>query len=116
MDAREAVRWYTRAAQAGHASAQSNLGYCYEHGTGVTADAREAVCWYTRAAEAGYASAQYNLGVCYQNGTGVTADAREAARLFTLAAASSDASVVATAELGLMRMQQSLARAPGAGA
>jgi TPR repeat protein len=29
-DAREAVRWYLRAAEVGHANAQINLGVCYK--------------------------------------------------------------------------------------
>ena len=67
-----------RAAEAGDAGAQYNLGICYTNGTGVAADARAAVKWYTRAAEAGDAGAQRNLGVCYADGTGVARDYRRA--------------------------------------
>ena len=42
-DARAAVRWWMRAAEAGHAVAQFNLAHCYEHGTGVAKDARVSV-------------------------------------------------------------------------
>ena len=34
----EAVRWYRKAAEQGHARAQCNLGYCYANGQGVTKD------------------------------------------------------------------------------
>lgn len=67
---KEAVRWYTRAAEQGLSLAQANLGFLYERGFGVTADLRQAVRWYTRAAAQGHASAQYNLGQLYFNTLG----------------------------------------------
>jgi len=57
------VSWYRRAAEAGHAAAQFNLGVCYANGDGVAKDAEQAVLWYRRAAEAGHTDAQFNLGV-----------------------------------------------------
>jgi TPR repeat protein len=60
-----------RAAEAGDAMAQYNLGQFYYNGTGVTVDQREAIKWYTRAAEGRFRDAQFNLGLCYRNGTGV---------------------------------------------
>jgi TPR repeat protein len=83
----EAVKWYTRSAEAGDADAQVNLGACYEMGEGVAADAREAVKWYTRAAEAGDANAQHNLGACYADGIGVARDLTAARSWFARAAA-----------------------------
>ena len=47
----EAIRWYRRAAEQGHARAQRNLGVCYAIGTGVDQDTVEAVKWYRKAAE-----------------------------------------------------------------
>ena len=67
----EAARWYKMAAEQGHARAQNNLGYCYEHGEGVMQNYYEAVKWYTKAAEKGNPYAQYSLGLCYENGRGV---------------------------------------------
>jgi len=64
-DAEQAVSWYRRAAEAGHADAQFNLGICYSNGDGVAKDAEQAVSWFRRAAEAGHAAAQFNLGICY---------------------------------------------------
>jgi len=52
-DAREAVKWFTRAAEAGHASAQINLGSCYANGSGVARDLAAARTWFSRAASAG---------------------------------------------------------------
>ncbi|WP_052046260.1 tetratricopeptide repeat protein [Candidatus Paracaedibacter symbiosus] len=56
-DDTEAVKWYRKAADQGHAEAQFSLGYCYNNGEGVTKDYTEAVKWYCKAAE-GHAWAQ----------------------------------------------------------
>jgi TPR repeat protein len=82
----EAVRWYRKAAEQGHATAQYNLGWCYENGRGVEKDAREAVRWYRKAAEQGNAVAEGALGYCYHNGLGVGHDDREAVRWYRKAA------------------------------
>jgi tetratricopeptide (TPR) repeat protein len=60
-DDAEAVRWYRKAAEAGHAAAMNNLGVMYERGRGVTQDDGEAVRWYRKAAEAGDETARENL-------------------------------------------------------
>ena len=52
-DYREAVKWWTKAAQQGFASAQYNLGTMYHNGYGVVQDYREAVKWYKKAAQQG---------------------------------------------------------------
>ena len=74
-DDAEAVRWYRRAAEQGHAGAQYFLGLMYDYGLGVPLDDAEAVIWYRLAAEQGDASAQNNLGVMYGTGEGVPQDA-----------------------------------------
>ena len=56
----EAVEWFRKAAEQGHANAQFNLGICYEDGEGVAKDLKEAVKWFRKAAEQGYAKAQFN--------------------------------------------------------
>ena len=82
----EAVKWYRKAAEQGHAFAQTNLGLCYEEGKGVSQDYYEAVKWYRKAAEQGQADAQHNLGVCYYNGRGVSQNTYEAIKWFRKAA------------------------------
>ena len=82
----EAVIWYLKAAELGHAAAQNYLGFLYEKGWGVAQDFSEAVKWYRKAAEQDYASAQHNLGLCYENGKGVTRDYNEAVRWYRKAA------------------------------
>ncbi len=67
---RKQVYWYRRAAEQGYANAQSNLGYMYDAGKGVTQDYKEAVRWFRKAVEQGYANAQSNLGYMYYAGKG----------------------------------------------
>ena len=64
IDSKEAVKWWTKAAEQGDARGQYRLGFCYYAGTGVTQDDKEAVKWYTKAAQQGNADAQFQLGVC----------------------------------------------------
>ena len=82
----EAVIWYRKAAELGHAAAQNYLGFLYEKGWGVAQDFSEAYKWYRKAAEQGLAVAQSNLGVCYENGYGVTQDFYEAVKWYRKAA------------------------------
>ena len=81
----EAVKWFRRAAEQGHAMAQNNLGFMYEKGRGVTQNYPEALQWYRRAAEQGHADAQNNLGAMYANGHGVTVNRVLAHALYNLA-------------------------------
>ncbi len=82
----QAVKWYRKAADQGHAGAQNNLGLCYEGGIGVEQDLEKAVEWYTKAAEQGEKYAQCNLGLCYENGEGVEQDCMKAAKWYIMSA------------------------------
>ena len=59
------------AAEAGDASAQTALAYCYDVGRGVPQDLVVAASWYRKAAEAGYAAGQFNLAEMLRDGAGV---------------------------------------------
>jgi TPR repeat protein len=85
-DEKEAIRWFTRAAEQGYAKAQHNLGVCYAFGNGVAEDKVESVRWFRKAAEQGIAESQYNLGVSLQNGIGVKMDGVEAVKWYRRAA------------------------------
>ena len=61
QDDEEALRWFRRAAEEGHADAQYNLGYMYLNDRGVRRNLVEAVRWYRLAAEQGHADAQKAL-------------------------------------------------------
>lgn len=74
----EAVIWYVKAAEQGHAEAQYSLGVCYYSGQGVAKDYKQAVYWYGKAAEQGHMLAQNNLGVRYDSGQGVEKDYTQA--------------------------------------
>lgn len=80
----EAVKWYRKAAEQGHAAAQCKLGDCHYWGRGVAEDEAEAVNWWRKAAEQGHAIAQCRLGDCYTEGRGVMKDAEEAANWYRL--------------------------------
>ena len=51
---------------------QTNIGYMYLNGYGVTQNYQEALKWHRLAADQGNAAAQYSLDVMYGNGKGVT--------------------------------------------
>ena len=85
QDYKEAVKWFTKAAEQGDADAQKNLGVMYDTGEGVPQDYKEAVKWYTKAAEQGDADAQNNLGVMFDNGEGVPKDLVQAYAWYNVA-------------------------------
>lgn len=85
QDNAEAVKWWNKAAEQGHAGAQFWLGVMYDFGYGVKEDNEEAVKWYRKAAEQGYAVAQCLLGYMYKNGEGVKLDYKTAYMWYFLA-------------------------------
>jgi len=82
----ESAAEFRNAAEQGNAEAQSNLGFCYQKGKGVTESIIEAVRWYRKSAEQGYAKGQYNLGCCYAFGLGVEKDQAQSVKWFRKAA------------------------------
>jgi hypothetical protein len=50
QDYAEAVKWYRKAAEQGHAHAQNNLGAMYHKGQGVHQDYIQAYMWYNLSA------------------------------------------------------------------
>ena len=82
-DYKEAVKWYRKAAERGHISAQNMLGAYYLSGIGGAAkNYKEAVKWYRKAAEQGDADAQYKLAECYVSGNGVGRDGKDAVKWY----------------------------------
>ncbi len=86
-----AVKWWRRAAQAGHTEAQYCLALQYEDGIGVAQDWGWALFWYQKAADAEETRAWCNLGICYKEGKGVDKDEKKAYRLTKLAAEAGNA-------------------------
>lgn len=74
------------AAAAGHAEAQSVLGWMRLRGDGVPADPASGLDLLRAAVAQGHAAAQTNLGFAYETGLGVAQDVPEAVRLYRLAA------------------------------
>ena len=101
-DYSEAVKWFRKAAEQGYAPAQTNLGWMYEKGYGVSKDYSEAVKWYYEAAEQGNAKGQNALGVMYLYGYGISKDYSEAVKWYRKAAEQGEA----TAQNNLGRMYE----------
>ena len=59
----EAVKWYLRAAEKGHAGAMANLGWMLANGYGAKQNCNAAQKWLKKAAAAGNESASKNLRV-----------------------------------------------------
>ena len=100
QDYETALRLWRPLADQGNASAQSNLGFMYADGRGVTKDDVQAVKWYRLAADQGDADAQSGLGFMYVNGRGVPKDDVQAVKWLRLAADQGNA--FAQSDLGFM--------------
>jgi TPR repeat protein len=74
-------------AEAGDASAQTNLGDRYFYGEGTAKDLVKAVEWYQKAAAQGYSAAQFLLAVRYARGEGTAKDMVKALEWYQKAAA-----------------------------
>lgn len=67
-DDNQALSWYRKAAEQGHAESQYEVGYAFRRGKVVVKDHNEALIWFHKSAEQGYVSAQYILGTIYYMG------------------------------------------------
>ena len=63
---KEAVKWYTKAAEQGNVDAQYYLGKMYELGKGVEQNYQKAIEWYTKSAKQGNGDAQLDLANIYE--------------------------------------------------
>lgn len=114
QDTAKAFRWFSEAAERGHAGAQTILGTAYYGQTplGVPVDHAKAALWFTRAAERGSAIAQHFLATLHHNGHGVPRDKVMAHAWARLAAMDGDKRFVklhdeTAAELSSAEMEQS---------
>ena len=82
----EAVEWYSKAADQGHAQSQYQLAVLFSLGIGVETNKERAAFLMRLAASQGYPNAQYALGAMYAAGDGVAKDRDEAARWYAKAA------------------------------
>ena len=82
----EAAKWFLKAAELGHAGAQSDLSVLYFKGHGVQQDYNEALKWARLAADQGYARGQAYIGYMYHLGRGVPQSHTEAEKWYLMAA------------------------------
>ena len=84
-DLNEAIKWYRKAAEQGHAEAQNKVGNYYFDGKGgLPQDYVEAVKWYRKAAVQGNNDAIHSLAKCYYEGNGVNKSYEEAIKIICL--------------------------------
>lgn len=81
-----AAHWMLKAAQLGHADAQTILGQWLLDGHGVTRAPSEALAWFLKAAIQGQAMGMNMAGRCFENGWGTEADTFVAANWYRQAA------------------------------
>lgn len=82
-DYTEAMRWFRKAAEQGHAEAQWSLGNLYKYAdNGIHPNLIEAVKWFRKAAEQGHLYAQFEVGDCYYYGRGVKRSYIDAAKWY----------------------------------
>ena len=87
QDHKQAVKWYTKAAEQGYFESQSELGQMYYDGDGIPQDCKEAFKWCTKAAEQRDYESQSGLGAIYDRGVGVLQDQTRAHVWYSLAGA-----------------------------
>jgi TPR repeat protein len=80
-----ALKWYSKAAEAGDGDGLAFVGYAYQHAT--PSDYRRAILYYRQAVDAGSALAMNQMGYLYEHGLGVGADVKLAYCWYQFAAA-----------------------------
>lgn len=90
QSAQEAIRWWMKAADKGHARAMAEIGLHFHEGNGVEASYTQAVWWWSQAADLGNSMAQCNLGCMLYEGIGVAQDRTRARSLLESAEAQGD--------------------------
>lgn len=80
---RQAVEYYTFAADRGSLIAAENLGYCYYYGRDVEVDYEKAFRYFSKGAFAGQPISLYKIGDMYRNGYYVDKDEATAFRIYS---------------------------------
>ncbi len=90
QDMENAFKMFIKAAQKGHAWAQTYAGDCYLWGEGTSQNYERAYYWHKLSAEQGNTTAQTQMGYLMEKGLGVPKNEKEAVKWFTLAAQKGD--------------------------
>lgn len=96
LDAVGAASAFGRAAELGHAGAQTYLGLMYLSGQGLPQNYAMAIRFFEQAAKAGDPQAQLMLGQLYRNGRGLRMNKRQALIWFQRSAARGNSEAQAT--------------------
>ncbi|MFN6414704.1 MAG: hypothetical protein ACK4V2_02905 [Pseudomonadota bacterium] len=91
-DLTESTACFRRAAEAGIARAQYNMGIACDQGKGILKNTRESLCWYEKARDQGYIPAIQQLRTMYAHAINVERDLNEVTRLLHLEAEHGDIS------------------------
>ncbi len=86
----ESFRWFSKAADAGHAPALTQVGLMYSNGAGVDKDLAKAVDSFQKAGEKGDAVGKTCLAECYLYGRGTAKNEKRAIELLQEAIAGND--------------------------
>ena len=86
----EAAKWFSRSAEQGYPSGQTELALLLYRGRGVPQDRSRAFRLMLEAARSGDLVAQYNVGVMYERGAGTAPDKSQARRWLQKAANKGD--------------------------
>ena len=100
-----ALQHFRPLAEGGHAKAQSNLGFMYSEGHGVSQNYAKSISWLSKAALQNDAHAQHNLGIIHGNGLGVPQDHFLAYLWFTIASANGHKSSAIKRKLAATRLK-----------
>jgi hypothetical protein len=111
-DTKEAMKWFSVAAQQDFADAQYHLGRMYEEGHGVPQDFAAAAEWYRKADKHpslldGAMAARRRLARMYMFGRGVSQDYLEADVLFRISAANSTVRQIHAADAAKLLQMES---------
>ena len=90
-DYAKALKLFTQAADAGDATALTNIGRMYYFGRGVRKDIKKAAKYFAKAAEKGDTEGKYIIALMYDNGEGVNEDKEQAFLWFRRAAQQGEA-------------------------
>ena len=81
---KDAITWYTKAAEKNNAAAINAIGVMHFKGNQLPQDTENAISHFKRASDLGDIFAPYNLARCYEHGIGVTQDRNKAIKMFYL--------------------------------
>ncbi|MGO1120894.1 tetratricopeptide repeat protein [Rhodovibrionaceae bacterium A322] len=81
----EALRWYVKAAEAGHLGGQKKAAAFFHKGSVGDAGLPAAMRWYRAAADQGDGPSAYNLAFLLEQGRGADRNPQEAARYYEIA-------------------------------